>query len=63
MARLDRRLLALESAGRFGDVRTMSDEQLMVIIRKGVRELEAKPSLTDAEQRDLDLYRSLLVEG
>lgn len=59
-----KRLEAIEKASNRKriDAGEMSDDELKALIRPGVCELQAKPRLTDAEQRDLAMYLDALGE-
>lgn len=72
MATLNQRIAALERVKNppiLSDkeaaamCRAMTDEQLLEIIREGVRELEAKASLTAYQQSKLDSFRFALLPG
>ena len=60
--KIEERLRILEAAnlGDCSDVRNMTDKQLKAIVRKGIRELKAKPKLSGDEERQLE-YLTLSI--
>lgn len=63
MSRLHSRLQALEAARpEYRDARDMTDAELLAVVRRGVRKLEALPARTDAEEQELAYLRMALED-